>query len=107
MSTSGEMVEATEDSRDIQGLEYRLLPNSLWRRSSASKPALRIGILLDSTHVRLWQAAVLTDIMRSNFAGIELLVFNTSVRAASMEREQRPGGWAQRLLLPQLRRQLF
>lgn len=50
-------------------------PNSYYRISSADRPPLRIGLLLDSRDkISAFSARIIEDIKVSNFAGIDLLV---------------------------------
>ncbi len=57
-----------------------MLPD-LYLSSSSEKPPLRIGILLDSPVLAAAFASVIADIQRSDFARIELLVYNASKTA--------------------------
>jgi hypothetical protein len=59
------------------------LISDLYIHSSSSKPPLRIGLLLDSTELSRALASVVADIARSNFARIELVIFNASSRPAA------------------------
>jgi len=52
-------------------------PN-LYQDSPARKLPLRIGVLLEATSLPRWAAEVLDHIAHSNFATIELIVFNSS-----------------------------
>lgn len=49
---------------------------SLYQSSPAGKPLLRIGLLLDSASLPRWSAEVVDHIVQSDFAAIELVVFN-------------------------------
>jgi hypothetical protein len=53
---------------------------SLYRSSQTGKPSLRIGLLLDTTSLQRCFAEVVDHIVQSDFAAIELLVFNGSAR---------------------------
>jgi hypothetical protein len=48
--------------------------NSLWRNSVVDKPALRVGVVLDSLQVARCYGAIIDDILYSNFANLELIV---------------------------------
>lgn len=48
----------------------------LYRVSPAPNPPLRVGVLLDGWTLERWSAEVLEDIIGSNFARLELLIFN-------------------------------
>lgn len=73
-------------------------------------PPLRIGIILDGWSVQQWVRDVLEDVVRSNFAQVELVVFN---RMALREveaidpRETRPKALARILRTRSLRRKLL
>lgn len=51
-----------------------------WRHSNAARPPLRIGLLLPGTSLPRFEAAIVRHIVRSNFARIELLIFNKKAR---------------------------
>jgi hypothetical protein len=57
-----------------------LMQSSLYRRSERENPPLKIGLLLDSPELPRCHAEVLDHILQSNFARLELLVFNTMAR---------------------------
>src|SRR5689334_17134051 len=59
------------------------LISDLYIHSSSPNPPLRIGLLLDSTELSRALASVVADIARSNFARIELVIFNASSRPAA------------------------
>src|ERR1035441_7173334 len=51
------------------------IPNAYYRTSSADRPPLRIGLLLESTdEIPAYAAMILDDLTASNFARVELLV---------------------------------
>jgi len=50
--------------------------SSLYRQSESDRPPLRIGLLLDSAELPSCFAEVVDHILESNFARLELLVFN-------------------------------
>jgi hypothetical protein len=64
------------------------LDASLYRHSQASKPALRIGLLLDTPVLPRCFAEVVDHIIQSDFASLELLVFNAD--AQPQARQPRP-----------------
>lgn len=49
---------------------------TFFKNSTTEKPALRIGLLLDSTTLSKFFAEIVDHIEQSNFAKIELLIFN-------------------------------
>jgi len=59
------------------------LISDLYVHSSSPKPPLRIGLLLDSPELSRALASVVADIARSNFARIELVIFNGSSSSAA------------------------
>ena len=99
---SGKINENTPVA-EFQGREYRTLPNSFWRNSQAPAPPLRIGVLLDNPLVCRWQAAVLTDVLKSDFAQIQLLIICERTEAAAVPRK----GFLQRLARSNSRRRLL
>ena len=59
-------------------------PNSYYRISSATRPPLRIGLLLDSREqISAAFAEIIADIKASNFADIELLVVKRAIPKAN------------------------
>jgi len=60
------------------------IPNIFYRVSSADRPALRIGLLLDSREkLSAFAATIVEDIKASNFANIELVIVNKNSETAS------------------------
>jgi hypothetical protein len=77
--------------------------------ASASKP-LRVGIILDSWVLARWCDEVIEDIVASNFANIELLIFNGMAKRemeAVPPAESRWRAFCRILRTPQLRRKLL
>lgn len=58
---------------------------SLYRRSASGNPPLRIGLLLDSAELPSCFAEVVDHILESNFAHLELLIFNAEEQAKPAE----------------------
>lgn len=58
--------------------------SDLYTRSASSNPPLRIGLLLDTAELPGTFATVLGDIVRSNFARVELAVYNASSQPAAV-----------------------
>jgi hypothetical protein len=54
-----------------------------WSLSTANRPPLRIGLLLDSPKMALFCSKIIQDIQASNFAKIELLVYRKAVAKPS------------------------
>ena len=54
------------------------MTSELYLSSSSGKPPVRIGILLDSPVLPSAFASVIADIRRSNFARLELVIYNAS-----------------------------
>jgi hypothetical protein len=50
----------------------------LYRTSSADKPPLRIGLLLDTPQLAAWCVRIIEDILRSTFAELRLLIYNST-----------------------------
>lgn len=59
--------------------------SSLYRQSTGGGPPLRIGLLLDSAKLPGCFAEVVDHILQSNFARLELLVFNAEEREKAAE----------------------
>src|ERR1700693_5849388 len=59
--------------------------SSLYRHSESGSPPLRIGLLLDSPVLPRCFAEVVDHILQSNFAGLELLVFNAEAQKKAAE----------------------
>lgn len=57
----------------------------LYRQSKSGSPALRIGLLLDSAELPACFAEVVDHILQSNFASLELLVYNAEAQRQSTE----------------------
>ena len=64
--------------------------SSLYLRSCSGRPPLRIGILLDGNRLIRVFREVVRDIQQSNFAKIELLVYNSAVIATPPARTPLP-----------------
>jgi hypothetical protein len=78
---------------------------SAYLRSDAAAPHLRIGLLLDGTTLPRCFVEVLDHILLSNFARLELLVFNAEVQQAPAVAPRRPlPARMARLLLDRQRR---
>ena len=76
-----------------------------FRFSSADRPPLRVGILLDGTKLSAFFARIIEDIEKSNFARIELLVFRKkTLQAPRPQPKSRLGAIQHRLLAPNLRK---
>ncbi len=58
---------------------------SLYRRSESGRPPLRIGLLLDSVELPSCFAEVIDHILESNFARLELLIFNAEAQETNAE----------------------
>jgi hypothetical protein len=58
---------------------------SLYQQSESGSPPLRIGLLLDSAELPSCFAEVVDHILQSNFARLELLVFNAEGEKAAAE----------------------
>jgi hypothetical protein len=50
--------------------------SSLYRQSNSASAPLRIGLLLDSAMLSRWFAEIVDHIVQSDFARLELLIFN-------------------------------
>jgi hypothetical protein len=72
--------------------------------SSADRPSLRIGILLDSPKLSAFFARIIDDIQASNFARIELLVFRKKPAQVQAQPKSRVGALKHRLFTPTLRK---
>ncbi len=59
--------------------------SSPYRQSESGGPPLRIGLLLDSADLPSWCAEVVDHILQSNFARLELLVFNAEEQKRTAE----------------------
>jgi hypothetical protein len=85
-----------------------MLP-SLYQRSASDRDPLRVGLLLDSKTLPRCFSEVVDHILQSNFARLEMLIFNASkkdgVTAAPLKR--RPVGKAMDLFLSRHRRQFL
>ena len=77
-----------------------------FRFSPAAQPALRIGILLDSSKPSGFFAKVIEDIQASNFARIELLVYRKKA-LGSKPPNSRLANWSERLLDSSKRKRLL
>ncbi|MDQ6633532.1 MAG: hypothetical protein M3Z10_02115 [Gemmatimonadota bacterium] len=64
--------------------------SAFFRSSSADRPPLRIGILLDDVRLSRALASVVEDIQASNFARVELLVFNAGELSAPAQPARTP-----------------
>lgn len=58
---------------------------SLYRQSESGSPPLRVGLLLDSAELPRCFAEVVDHILQSNFAQLELLVFNAEEQKKAAE----------------------
>ena len=81
--------------------------SDLYRRSDARAAPLRIGVLLDSPKLNASFAAVLRDIQASNFAKIELLIFNKAESAKPPARRSLWQNIVARLVNRDLRKRLL
>ena len=61
------------------------MQSSLYRQSESGRPPLRIGLLLDSAELPSCFAEVVDHILQSNFASLELLVFNAEEQNKAAE----------------------
>src|SRR5882757_2752688 len=59
--------------------------SSLYRQSESGSPPLRIGLLLDSAELPSCFAEVVDHILQSNFASLELLIFNAEEQNKAAE----------------------
>src|ERR1039458_1758997 len=59
--------------------------SALYRQSESGSPPLRIGLLLDSAELPSCFAEVVDHILQSNFAHLELLVFNAEEQKKAAE----------------------
>ncbi len=59
--------------------------SSLYRQSESGSPPLRIGLLLDSAELPSSFAEVVDHILQSNFASLELLIFNAEEQNKAAE----------------------
>jgi len=75
-----------------------------FRVSSADRPPLRIGILLDSPKLSAFFARIIEDIQASNFARIELLVYRKKPAQAQEQSKSRLGALKKRFFTPTLRK---
>jgi hypothetical protein len=85
-------------------------PNSYYRISSAGRPPLRIGLLLDSgDETSAFFARIIEDIKASNFAEIELLVIRKATEAATLGKTPTslPQRFLNRMSDPRLRKHLL
>jgi hypothetical protein len=57
----------------------------LYRTSSANKPALRIGVMLNTAELAAWSVRIIEDILASNFAELRLVIYNAAVRMAGVQ----------------------
>ena len=55
---------------------------SLYQRSASDRPPLRVGLLLDSNRLPACFSEVVDHILHSDFARLELLIFNEAQKAA-------------------------
>lgn len=62
---------------------------SLYQQSHSGNPPLRIGILLDTVVLSKFFAEVIGHILKSNFARLELLVFNADAEQKTTESRSR------------------
>jgi hypothetical protein len=82
----------------------------LYRVSAAPNPPLRVGVILDGWTLARWTAEILQDIIQSNFARIELLIFNNMAVqeiAAVPTGESRVQALTRILRTPSLRKKLL
>lgn len=63
--------------------------SSLYRQSESGNPPFRIGLLLDSAELPACFAETIEHIQQSNFARLELLVFNAEEEKKSSENPQK------------------
>jgi hypothetical protein len=84
------------------------IPNNYYRISSAGRPPLRIGLLLDSvSEIPAFAATVIEDIKASNFAGIELLIVRNARGTAASDPDSRGSGLLRQLSNRRLRKNLL
>ena len=73
----------------IASLCYRnRVDSSLYLKVPSEKPTLRIGLLLDSVFLPRCVAEVVDHIGKSNFAKVELLIYNTEAQTEESEPKQ-------------------
>ena len=70
------------DSSTIDVATPRGTLSDLYVHSRSSNPPLRVGLLLDGPYLMRAFASVLDDLARSNFARVELVVYNGATEAA-------------------------
>jgi hypothetical protein len=82
---------------------------SYFRVSPASRPLLRIGLLLDNPNISAFSARILEDIQASNFAKIVLAVYRKTAPPLAREngRNSKARSAVRRLVDPTLRKQIL
>ena len=68
--------------------------SSPWRLSSASKPALRVGLLLDGPNLPRFDVRIIEDLRASNFVDLALLVYRKN---PPLEKAPEPAGFVGRI----------
>jgi hypothetical protein len=63
---------------------------SLYLTSTASRPPLRVGLLLDGPACAAFEARIIDDIVKSNFARLALVVYNAEARPRPVSRAPLP-----------------
>src|SRR5690349_21099882 len=81
--------------------------SKLYRRSSADKPRLRIGLMLDSPQLAASSARIVEDILASNFADVCLVIYNSCGHIADVPASSASHRAVQVLKDKQARRQLL
>ncbi len=61
----------------------------LYRQSTAAKPKIRVGLMLDSPVLPACFARVVDDILHSNFAELSFLLYNASAKKSTAQSEPR------------------
>lgn len=79
--------------RPCRGDHNKFMKASLYRQSESGNQPLRIGLLLDSAEMQSCFAEVVDHILQSNFAQLELLVFNAEEQKKTAEPPPQRSRW--------------
>lgn len=82
----------------------------LYRQSTAAKPKIRVGLMLDSPVIYACFARVVDDILHSNFSELSFLVYNASAKKCTTQsgpRKSLPGRILRLLMTKSIRKKFL
>ena len=85
MVSSARSAAFCEHTPPVRSVYNVRMLSSLYRQSESGSPPLRIGLLLDTAELPNCFAVVVDQILQSNFARLELLVFNADEEKKTAE----------------------